>query len=272
MTLNEVTERLKEAGVAEARHEAMLLVSSIFDIPYSRLMLEGDRDLSDSRLEKAVSRRQKREPLQYILGSWQFMNETYRVTPEVLIPRADTEVLVEFAIKSIPRGGRFADLCSGSGCVGISTLAAREDLTCVSVEKYPGAFALTVENGEANGVSRRLSAILGDVTEDVFEKEGRFDAILSNPPYVTEAEYESLDPELYFEPKVALTDGGDGLSVIRRIIEIYPDHLKDGGFLALEIGADQAEAVSRIASECGLGYDVLKDHSGHDRVIVMKKK
>ena len=188
----------------------------------------------------------------------------------MLIPRQDTEILVEWAIKNIPRGGCFADLCTGSGCIAVSTLAARSDLTCVAVEKYPEALEVAKRNAERNGVSDRIDFVLSDVLTDDAPAE-RFDAVLSNPPYVTAGEYETLEKELYFEPRHALTDGADGLTFYRRIFDVYPARLKEGGAIALEIGAAQAEAVAAIARFAGMKTNILKDYSGNDRVAVCGK-
>ncbi len=224
-----------------------------------------------AELEKAIERRIKREPLQYILGKWSFMNETYNVTQDVLIPRQDTEVLVKYGIDNLPQGGRFADLCTGSGCVAVSLLARRKDAFGVAVEKYPKTLEVARKNAEINGASQRLGFILGDVTEDVFEKEVFFDAILSNPPYVSLEEYATLGEEEKREPKHALTDGKDGLSIIKSILDIYPCHIKKDGFLALEIGYRQGGDVHAEAEKRHLSCEILPDIEGRDRVCVIKK-
>lgn len=293
MTLGEIEKRLSAAGVESAAAEARMLVCKFEKVPLSRLVIEKNADFTSKKLLSAVRRRERREPLQYILGEWDFMNETYEVNPSVLIPRAETEALVEFGIKNIPNGGVFCDLCTGSGCVAVSTLAARSDLSCVAVEKFSGAMETAERNAALNGVKNRARFVLGDVTEDVFEnaslsdffddfkddfkdceenKDGgiKFDAILTNPPYVTQSEYEALEPELYFEPKAALTDGGDGLSIIKSILEIYPKYLKNGGFIAIETGAYQKRDVEKIASGVAAECEYLKDVEGRDRVCVCR--
>ncbi len=271
MTFRELEARLREAGVDGAGAEAEILAERFCGVSRVRLLYDKDVKLCSPTLEDALARRLSGEPLQYIIGTWDFMNETYEVTPDVLIPRQDTEILVEWAAENIPKEGRFADLCTGSGCIAVSTLAARRDLTCVALEKYPEALATAERNAKRNGVSDRIEFVLSDVLCDE-AADGVFDAVLSNPPYVTAEEYENLKKELYREPRHALTDGADGLTFYRRIFKVYPKRLKDGGAIALEIGADQGNAVAGIARGAGFDAEILRDYSGKDRVAVCRKK
>ena len=271
MTLFETEERLKKAGIENYSGEAKILVCHFENISPAHLLISRDMDFLSKELEGAVRRREKREPLQYIIGKWDFMNETYIVDSSTLIPRADTETLVTYGIENIPTGGTFADLCTGSGCVGISTLAKRADLRCVAVEKYLDTLETAKKNAELNSVGDRIDFILGDVTENVFSLDEKFDAVLTNPPYVTIDEYTGLAPEVKWEPRAALTDEGDGLSIIKKILEIYPACLKDGGFIAIEIGSSQADAVRSVAAGFGMETEVLKDIEGRDRVCVCRK-
>jgi release factor glutamine methyltransferase len=196
------------------------------------------------------------------------MGYTFKVPPDTLIPRRDTELICEFLINNLPAGGKFADLCTGSGCIPISALLMREDARGVCVELYPETMAVARENARCHGVDDRLEFILGDVTEDVLHSE--FDMIVSNPPYVTVEEMTDISPEVEKEPAHALTDGGDGLSIIRKIIEIYPAHIKPGGLLAIEFGWKQGQAVTEIARDFGYESEILSDCEGRDRVIVVK--
>lgn len=268
MTVKETENRLKKAGIENAAGEALLLWEHFSGIPRSRLIIMKNEDREIPSLEEALRRREAHEPLQYILGEWSFMKETYEVNPSTLVPREDTELLVSYAIENTVNGGKILDLCAGSGCVGISTLAARRDLSCVAVELYGETLETAKRNAKRNGVEDRISFIKADVTMPCLPKGELFDAVLSNPPYVTADEWETLADDVKKEPKAALTDGGDGLSIIRKIIEIYPSHLKEGGFVAIEMGASQGEAVSGIAEENGLSCRILKDYSGKDRVAL----
>lgn len=271
MTLRELEKRLQKAGCEDPRTDAYILAEHFCGIPRSRLVIMQEEPLMSEALECAVRRREAREPLQYIIGSWRFMNETYEVCPDVLIPRADTETLAEYGIENIPRGGFFADLCSGSGCIAVSTLAARRDLFCIAAEKYESAVRVAVRNAEINGVSDRIKFVTADVTRDFLPPDTMLDAVLTNPPYVSAEEYAALAPELLKEPKAALCDGGDGMSIIEKTIEIYPRHLKSGGFIAIEIGSSQADAVQKCAEKHSMSCEIIRDLSGKDRVAVLKK-
>ncbi len=264
MTLRKIEEALRGAGIDNARAEALILAEHFANIPRSHLLMMTD-NIESPQLDEAVKRRMTREPLQYIVGTWSFMGLDFAVSPDCLIPRADTETLAEYAAANIRHGGVFADLCTGSGCIAISVLNCRGDLTASAVE-------IARRNRDAHYITSRLSLICGDVCGDVFKRDEYFDAILSNPPYVTAGEIESLDPELSFEPLHALTDGADGLSIIRAILEIYPAHLEKDGFMAIEFGAAQAAAVSRIAASNGLSCEILKDIAGHERVAVCRRQ
>ena len=272
MTLESIISRLEAAGIEEAKHEAYLLAEHFLKIPRSKLVVLKNEELVYSKeLEDAVERRTLREPLQYILGEWYFMDEVYEVTPDVLIPRDDTEVLVGCGIDNLPENGRFADLCTGSGCVAISLLTHRKDATGLAVEKYPETLEVAVRNAEKNGVSDRLEFVLGDVSEDVFREKEMFDCILTNPPYVTLDEYALLGAEERKEPRHALTDEADGLSIIRRILDIYPKHIKENGFIAVEIGSKQGDALRFEAEKRSLDCELLTDIEGRDRVAVLRK-
>ncbi|MBR0302424.1 MAG: peptide chain release factor N(5)-glutamine methyltransferase [Clostridia bacterium] len=269
MTFNELVARLRAAGIDNCRGEAAIIAEDLCGAAPSRIMADGECELPDAAKD-ALCRREAGEPLQYIVGKWHFMNEVYEVTPSVLIPRADTECLVEWAIKNIPAGGRFADLGTGSGCVAVSTLAARSDLSCVAVDKYPDALDVAKRNAALNGVSDRAEFLLCDILTDEAPR-GAFDCILSNPPYVTRDEYSSLERELYFEPRHALTDGADGLTFYERILDVYPERLTEDGVIALEIGASQASSVMHVAASRSMSCKILKDLGGRDRVALCKK-
>lgn len=273
MTYNSITKALRDAGIENAEREAAILIEHFLGIPYSKLVIMKDCELArHEELEKALEKRTEHFPLQYIIGKWYFMDEVYEVTPDVLVPRDDTEVLVRYGIENLPEHGRFADLCTGSGCVAISLLTKRKDALAVAAEKYSGAMNVARRNADINGVSDRMDFILGDVTGDVFEKGDMFDLILTNPPYVTLDEYNDLGAEERHEPRHALTDEGDGLSIIRKILDIYPQHVKDGGALAIEIGYMQGASLLSEAEARGLSCGILKDIEGRDRVAVIRKQ
>lgn len=271
MTFTEAEKLLFDAGVDTPGNDVYLLAEHFLNIPKSRLVLMRNEDIADKGFISAVERRKNREPLQYIIGTWGFMDEIYEVNENVLVPRADTEILVQYGIDSIPEGGRFADLCTGSGCVAISVLAHRKDLTAAAVELYPETLKVAEKNAALNKVADRCSFVNGDVCEEIFEDCVIFDAVLANPPYVTPEEYRELSPEVHSEPFHALTDGVDGLSIIGRILDIYPKHITDTGFIAIEMGCDQGEAVAELCEKRNLSWKILKDYAGKDRVCVAEK-
>jgi release factor glutamine methyltransferase len=182
-------------------------------------------------------------------------------------------VLVELAAKLLPEKARFIDLCTGSGCVAISTLAARPDCRAVAVDLFPEVVEIAGENAERNGVGDRLGLKVADVFAPAFMEElGEFDCVISNPPYIVSAEIDMLEEELFYEPRAALDGGEDGLNFYRQIISVYRRYLKGDGTMLLEIGHDQADDVSKIAVECGFTCDIYKDYGDNDRVAYLRKK
>ncbi len=269
MKLKQIASKLSEFGVEDAEFEASVLVEH-FEGCSRAVQLATDKDYTSATLARAVERRCAREPLQYIIGEWDFMGYTFKVTPDTLIPRADTELLCELLVHKLKPGARFADLCTGSGCIAVAALRMREDVSGVAVELYPETIKVARQNAELHGVSDRLQLVTADVCCDSLE--GEFDVIVSNPPYVTAEEMNEISPEVKREPRHALTDGGDGLYIIRKIIEIYPAHLKKGGLLAIEFGWKQGEAVLGLARELGYDAEIVRDIEGRDRILVIYNK
>ena len=253
MNEREVRARLEQAGLENAAGEAALLCE-FFD---------------GKARERALACRLAREPLQYILGQWWFYRECYEVSADCLIPRSDTEILVEEAIRLLPQNARFLDLCTGSGCVAISTLANRPDLSAIAVDFFEPTLALATRNAVRNGVEERISFVRADVLQAPQITE-RFDAILANPPYIPNAVVPTLQREVQREPAAALCGGNDGLDFHRSILKNWRTVLKKDGFLLLEIGYDQAQALTSLAAQCGLGCTVKKDLGGCDRVVLLQ--
>lgn len=272
MTYNEIAKALAEAEIENYRAEAAMLICRFCDVNQAELLTRHEEDFDSPELEDAVIRRVSHYPLQYILGYWDFCHETYRITEDTLIPRSDTEKLVELATRLLPERARFADLCTGSGCVAISTLAARTDCRAVAVDLFPKTLEIARENAETNRVGDRLGFLLADVLAPAFMEElGTFDAILSNPPYIETEQLSLLEPELAFEPDAALDGGDDGLEFYRVIIGQYAPYLKPDGFMLLEIGCNQAHAVTAIAASAGFRCEVYKDYGGNDRVAYLTR-
>lgn len=268
MTLREAIDVLQRAGVDSPEYDARELfrVFGGFNSP----ILTKDASSDSEELINAIAERASRKPLQYILGTVGFYREEYKVTPSCLIPRSDTEILVDYAVKNIPRGEIFADLCSGSGCIGISTLKNTKNTRCESFDVSEDAIALTRENAVINGVSDRLIATRMDLLRE--SPKGEYFAILSNPPYIAREVYEGLEKEIFAEPEIAFVGGDDGLLFYERLTPVCVNMLKSGGFIAYEIGYDQADSLKRIAEINGCTCDIIKDYSGNDRVAVLKRK
>lgn len=270
MTLSEAARRLSECGIEDGRAEARLLFELVGKIP-KRELVGCDPVCDIAELDEAIRRRCSREPLQYIVGSVGFYNESYEVSPDCLIPRADTEMLVDYAVKNIPVGKFFLDLCTGSGCVAISTLANTEGTSCAAYDISEAAIAVARKNAEKNGVSERLSLHKCDLTEGLSFSEKPF-AILSNPPYVSEAAYEMLAPEIGFEPRIAFVGGEDGAKFYKILTPLCKNAIDGGGFFAFEIGYDQGSLMRALADEHSLSLEIIKDFSGNDRVAVFRLK
>ena len=214
-------------------------------------------------------RREKREPLQYIIGETAFYKELYRVTPDCLIPRQDTELLVEYAVNNIPEGESFLDLCTGSGCIAISTLKNTVNTSALAIDISPSALKIARENAVINGVSERCRFIEGDVLRDA--PKGEYYAILSNPPYVSENAYKTLQKEIYYEPRLAFVADDDGMKFYERILDVYRDRINPRGFFAFEIGFDQEKKIKDAAIRRGMRCEILYDLSYLPRVAVIKK-
>lgn len=238
---------LKESGIAEPRREAMsLLMLAIHKdktFIYSRpdhLLTSEETTILDSYLE----RRAGREPLQYISGVQEFYGLEFEVTPDVLIPRPETEMIVERAIQIIRTSGieSFCDVGTGSGCIAISILHEVASVRAVGLDQSTRALEVARRNAGKHGVDARLQLLESNIFSSVTDQ--KFGLIVSNPPYVPVDDIAGLQAEVRdFEPHGALTDRSDGLSIIRRIVEESPGHLSGQGYLLLEIGFDQAERV-----------------------------
>ncbi len=271
MKLSKAAALLREAGVADPLAEARRIFVSLGGLRREDTV-GCDPDSDEPALLSAVERRYKREPLQYIIGEVGFYNELYKVGSGCLIPRQDTELLVDYAVKNLPGGAHFLDLCTGSGCVAISTLCATRDTTAEGVDLSSEALLIAGENARINGVADRLVLTEADALTLSYP-DGSLDAVLSNPPYVTEAAYATLEPELYYEPRLALVGGGeDGADFYRAITKRYISAIKPSGFIAFEIGYDQRPALLQIAKEHGLACEFFSDFSGNDRVAVLKRR
>lgn len=267
MTYRQLCRILQDAGVENARDEAGLLLAHFCGVSMAQLPFRMDEDFACAPLEDAVARRALHEPLQYLLGEWEFFGMPFTVSPDCLIPRADTELLVERAIERLPRGAHFADFCTGSGCIAAAVLAHRADTRATLVDAFPKTLEMARHNCQKNGVSDRAQWVLRDLLQPLQGAFAQpFDCILSNPPYIPTEVVKGLAPELAHEPQVALDGGADGLLFYRHFLANASHVLAPGGFWLFEIGYDQEQDVKALAERYGFACEVEKDLGGNPRL------
>ena len=249
---------LARAGIASARFEANQLVSAVC----------GDEPSGNElvRLSELITRRINGEPLQYLLGEWEFYGLTLKTDPRALIPRADTETLIDVALDFLKNKTepRIIDLCSGTGCIAIA-IAKYSNFAVTAVEKYENALSLLKDNIALYGVP--VTPVPGDITEapTIYR---HYDLIVSNPPYIKSGDLSSLKPELKFEPQAALDGGSDGLDFYRALTKHWVPALNNDGMMAVEAGLGQHEQVAAMFKEAGLrDIRFYKDLLGIIRVI-----
>ena len=277
MTYREALEygdkKLCESGIPEHKKDGELLLLFVSAKDRTFVLTHGDEALLSSEEEKAykelISKRGKHIPLQLLTGETDFMGLDFYVSDKVLIPRIDTEFLVEEALKYINDGASVLDMCCGSGCILLSLMKYRNDICGVGVDISPSALSLSKKNAERLGI-RNVSFRESDLFNAV---EGSFDHIICNPPYIRSADIEGLMEEVRcHEPLNALDGGEDGLSFYRRIAAKAREHLNGGGHIFFEIGYDQGDDVSRIMKDAGYkNIRVIKDYSGNERVVICSK-
>ncbi len=269
--LKEAAWLLESAGVQDFEREAAWLLSHVLGTTAGALRANAGGavpEACEAQLRKLTARRAAREPIQYILGTEEFMGMTFRVSPAVLIPRLDTEVLVREAAALLPTGARVADIGTGSGAIALGTAQLVPGAFVVAVDLSEAALEVAAENARLNGMAERIEFRHGDLLQPLQGQQ--FHAILSNPPYIDEEDVAGLMPEVRdWEPKMALTPGADGLSIFRRLLANAPAHLLPGGFLGVEVGAGQAVAVRRLFHEAGYeNVTVHCDTAGIERALI----
>ena len=264
--------REMEGRGLRASPEAEILVSHLAEIPRSRLLLEAEREVGDlaGALRSLLRRRASGEPIQYLLGSWEFFGREFLLTRDTLIPRPETEGLVEQVIREwrrVNRGaGNILDVGTGCGAIAVTLAAELPSAGVLAVDRSGGALSVARENAHRLGVEERVRFLRGD-GYSALKRGERFDVVVSNPPYVSEKEWDSLPREVRgFEPAGALLAGPDGLAMIRPLVADAGEYLKPGGKLWLEIGESQGKAVRRLPRG-GLRFlGIEKDLAGRDRV------
>ena len=275
--LNWTKQYFGEKGVENPRLDAEVLLSHILRKDRLYLYVNFDQPLEGTELaafRAAVKKRAARLPVAYITGEKEFMGLDFQVTPAVLIPRPDTEILIEAALKILGSADspRILDIGTGSGAICISMLVNLPSAEAVTVDISPEAILVAKSNAERHGVSQRLTFCQGDLFNPV--KGQVFSAILSNPPYIPEADILTLTPEVRQEPNLALAGGKDGLDFYRRIIQEGRNYLAPHGFIAMEVGIGQARQVADLAEKSGyfIVSEIVKDYGGIERVVILTQK
>jgi release factor glutamine methyltransferase len=277
-TLREASQILQAAGVPEARREAGSLLSFVIARDRTFLISHAEDELNQSSMDQfreAVERRASGEPLQYISGVQDFFGREFRVTPDVLIPRPETELLVEAALEVVSDAGPFiCDVGTGSGCIAVTLLCEILAARAVALDKSRAALEMAKLNAVELSVADRAVFVVSDCFESLDPRQYQFDLIASNPPYVSADVLAGLQREVRdHEPLVALSPGPDGLSVIRRLLIEAPAFLKQHGYLIMEIGFDQGETVQALV-DTGVWrlLELRPDLQGIPRIVVLRKR
>ncbi|MBR5322653.1 MAG: peptide chain release factor N(5)-glutamine methyltransferase [Clostridia bacterium] len=224
----------------------------------------------DEELQKAIKKYENGTPAAYIIGEWEFFGDRYLLNEDCLIPRCDTERVVEKVLDKLSDDGRLLDLCTGSGCIAVSTLKRKLNASGVAVDISPKAIEAAKENAIINCVNGRLDFLCADIFDKPLGRE-RFDIIVSNPPYIPTKDLETLDEYVKKEPAIALDGGADGMDFYNFLVMEYKDNLTENGLFVFEIGYDQQEKIQETAKRYGFECVVTNDYSGNPRVAVLKK-
>jgi release factor glutamine methyltransferase len=269
---------LESKGVPSARLNAETLLAATLDCKRLELYLRYDQPLKESEVDRYreyIARRGKYEPTPYILGTMEFYGVEVAIDRSSLIPRQETEILVEAILDSRKNGGEFraAEIGVGSGAVSLALATNLPEARIVGYEKSEAALALAKRNAERLELADRVEFRKADALADGFLEGERFDLVFSNPPYVSEQEYKTLQPEiLKFEPPEAVTDFADGFSFYRRIVAVAKDALVEGGAIFFEVGDGKADEVARLTSEAGYrDVEKIKDYIDVERVVKGEK-
>ena len=273
--LREASRVLDQAGVAEARREAGSLLAHVIGKDRTFLISHAEDQLDEDdwkRFEEAVVRRAAGEPSQYIMGVQDFFGRTFRVTPDVLIPRPETELLVEAALAVMNAKAVVCDVGTGSGCIAVTLLCERHDARAVAIDVSEAALEVARQNARELFVESRIEFLLSDLFSEL-DYDRKFDVIVSNPPYVSANMLTGLQREVRdHEPLIALSPGADGLSLIRRLFNDAPAFLRHNGLMIMEIGFDQGEKVEELVDKnVWTLQKIMPDLQGIPRIVVLQK-
>jgi release factor glutamine methyltransferase len=279
--ITEARRLLEQAGVESAEQEVLWIVEHVLRLPSHQIVTDRDRLLSPAELVATrglVKRRAGREPLQYILGTQEFCGLEFHVNPAVLIPRPETELLVEYVAQRISAGRKatIVDVCTGSGCIAVAIARLRPRVRMIATDLSNLSLNVARQNATRHEVCERITWFEGDLLRPLAEQglEGCIDVIVSNPPYIAEADWSTLQPEVrLFEPRGALVAGPLGTELHERLLQESGRYLSPGGALLMEIGAGQARAMRRIVEQTP-GYRfhrLVYDEAGLERVVIVER-
>ena len=268
---NEVKKKLQAAGIEDYVFEAKQIIKHITGLSATQILTQYNNKLSlfqENNLTALLRQREIRYPLQYIFGEWDFYGRPFYVGPGVLVPRADTETLIEAVLENLKEKEtpEILDLCAGSGCIGITLAKEKENSKVLMVEKFDEAIRYAKRNIERNSAFN-AEVEKGDIFESAFS-DRKYDIIVSNPPYIPQAEMDEISPETKFEPETALLAEDEGMQFYKAITENYKNSLKENGVIAFEVGINQSERVAELLKAQGFkNVTVKKDLNSIDRVV-----
>lgn len=268
---NSTKRALENAGIEDYVFESKQIIKHITGFSSAEILMNYTNKLSDfqsNNLTAIIKQRELRYPLQYIFGEWSFYGRDFYVGPGVLVPRADTETLIEVCTDYLndKENPKILDLCAGSGCIGITLAKEKAGSDCLMIEKYPEAMRYAEKNIVRNK-AENAKVLAGDIFEGTASGE-KYDLIVSNPPYIAENDTEEVSPETKYEPETALIGGEDGLKFFKAITENYKGSLKQDGMICFEVGIGQAEKVKEILKAAGFAdIGAKKDLNGICRAV-----
>ena len=268
---NSVKQKLQAAGIEDYVFEAKQIIKHITGLSATQILTKYNNKLSlfqENNLTALLRQREIRYPLQYIFGEWDFYGRPFYVGPGVLVPRADTETLIEAVLEKLKEKEtpEILDLCAGSGCIGITLAKEKENSKVLMVEKFDEAIRYAKRNIERNSAFN-AEVEKGDIFESAFS-DRKYDIIVSNPPYIPQTEMDEISPETKFEPETALLAEENGMQFYKAITENYKNSLKENGVIAFEVGINQSERVAEILKTHGFkNVTVKKDLNSIDRVV-----
>lgn len=273
---NSTKKKLESAGIDDFVFEAKQIIKHITGLSATAILTNYNKALTEfqeNNLIALIHQREVRYPLQYIFGEWDFYGRSYKVGPGVLVPRADTETVVEVALDYLKEkeNPQILDLCAGSGCIGITLAKEKADSSVILLEKFDEAITYAQKNILLNS-----AANAGLLKGDIFEGTGsekEYDLIISNPPYIPENEMKDISPETKFEPETALLADDGGLEFYKAIINNYTKSLKSGGMLAFEVGINESQSVAELLKEAGYkNISIKKDLNNIERAVTAIKE